>query len=111
MTQDRQREHEREQYVFEHVRIFGHVPILDLSGRHQCSHPGHRELEAILNAPGVDIELPFNPREVATEDDPAVIAAKERYEDRVEHYRARIAAIEEREAFVNRPDLEKKRLF
>ncbi len=115
MAQDREREHDREQYVFEHVRIFGHVPILDLSGRHHCSHPGHRQLEALLNAPGVDIEVPFNPREVQTEDDPAVIAAKTRYEGRVAHYRDRVGEIEEREAFEKRAeeshDGSKKRLY
>lgn len=107
--EERQRDADRENYVHEHILIFGHVPLLDLTGRHQCTHVMHSVLEQVISAPGVDVEIPFESREVETEDDPGVIELGRRYDARVEQFKDKIADLDEREAFIARPV--RKRLY
>lgn len=54
-------DHEDHQaYRREHRRLFGHNPIVDLSGRSLCIHPMHRAIQAVMEQPGVGPSLDFD---------------------------------------------------
>ena len=74
--------------------MFGHMPIRDLAGGTLCGHPMHKQVENWLNAPGVDIELPFEWQPLISDDDEPVVQAHEDYERQVEEARNRIREIE-----------------
>ena len=95
MTQTDDKEHYRK----EHMLIFGHYPVPDLSGGHQCAHPVHDALQGMMNQPGVDVEIPFNSHEVTTEDDPEALRFQEMYEEETQKWRDIIQEEEERQAF------------
>jgi hypothetical protein len=94
----------------EHFYIHGHhpIPAMDGSGK-RCIHPIHDELKRIMTQPGVMLEFDFDPREVHTLDDPAVMAYEAEHDREVDKARDRIADLDEREAFRKRQD--RKRLF
>lgn len=100
---------ERWNYRQEHMKIHGHYPIPSLDGRKYCIHPQHDAVERILDAPGVDIEIPFEFRSMFTEDDGWVQEAKGAYDKRVAQIREQIAEAEEEDAFEQREN--KRRLF
>ena len=84
---------EKDQSREEHFRIFGHQHMPDLRTG-ACIHPDHDVIRAMIEAPGVDIEIPFEAAEVLTEDDEPVVQFNVNYEGRVQHFRDRIAEIE-----------------
>lgn len=51
---------DHQEYRKMHRRLFGHNPVPDLSGRSLCIHPMHRAIQAVIQQPGVEIELPFD---------------------------------------------------
>jgi hypothetical protein len=55
-------------YRRDHRRIFGHNPIVDLSGVHLCIHPMHRAIQRTIEQPGVEISLPFDFHNVRREE-------------------------------------------
>jgi hypothetical protein len=107
---DDRRSPEEQMYWDEHFYIHGHhpIPALDGSGK-RCTHPIHDALTQIMTDPGWVLQFPFEPEDVHTIDDPAVMAYNAEYERKVEFYRDNIRELEEREAFEKREN--KKRLF
>ena len=93
---------DKEQYRKEHMLIFGHAPVTDISGRRFCAHPMHDALRGMMDMPGVDVEIPFNTHEVRTEDDPEVTAFNQAYEKAVDDARDLIAEVQEREEYDKR---------
>ena len=47
------------EYEKEHKAIFGHKPVIDLTGEHLCAHPMHTAITIVASQPGVGISLPF----------------------------------------------------
>ena len=89
-------------YRKEHILLFGHEPIPDLSLGGRCMHPIHRMIQGMMDAPGVDIEIPFNPHEVVTDDDPEVLEFERQYNDAVDSWKDVIDEIEGREEYQRR---------
>lgn len=87
-------------YAAEHMLLFGHAPITDLSNGAKCLHPMHDALNAMMDAPGVDLEIEFVPQEIIGDDDPMVIADREDYERTVQEYRDAIQKIEEEDEWL-----------
>lgn len=82
-------------YASEHKLLFGHAPITDIKNKGGCIHPMHQVLTAMLDAPGVDLEIDFVPQEIVSTDDPASVADNEDYNRTVQEYKDAIKRIEE----------------
>jgi hypothetical protein len=53
-----------EQYEHEHRKIFGHSPVIDLTGKTLCVHPLCEKLTRLASGPGVNVDLPFRHMDV-----------------------------------------------
>lgn len=86
-------------YRREHMLIFGHYPVADLSRGRKCGHPMHDYLTQLMDMPGVGVEVPFDPHEIVTEDDPEVTELEELYAKETQKWRDVIQDVEEREEY------------
>ena len=88
---------DKDAYRKEHMLIFGHNPVPDLLKGRQCGHAMHDYIGYMMDMPGVDIEIPFDPNEVRTEDDPEALAFQKLYDDETQKWRDVIQDVEEQE--------------
>lgn len=88
-------ETEWERYCTNHEAEFGHQPVRDLAGGALCVHPVHDDLRRLIDGPGVDLDVSFDPHEVLADDDPRVVRFHEDYDRAVETNRQWIAELEE----------------
>lgn len=51
-------------YEHEHRRMFGHTPVIDITGKRRCIHAYCLHLEAAMSRPGVEIALTFRPMDI-----------------------------------------------
>lgn len=102
---------EFESYAKEHLNIFGHLPMPDFERDKLCTHPMHDAGSYLIDAPGVDIEIPFEPGEVLTEDDEVVYRFNVEYQNKVDYYREWIAEEEAKIAFEERQKKGIKKYF
>ena len=92
-------DHEREFYSQQHYDLFGHWPLVGLDGDPRCIHPMHDKLQRMIDAPGVDVELPFNPQEVIDDDSDVAVLSRQRYDEAVRRIRSELKALDEEDAF------------
>lgn len=86
----------------EHEILFGHRPHPGPDGR--CTHALHVEMRRIIEGPGVEAAVQFDPNLVISDDAAEQVAAERGYAARVAHYRDEIALIEQRQAFLDALD-------
>lgn len=95
-------ETDRDWSADEHEILFGHSPQPGKDGR--CTHPSHNELRRLMEAPGVEAEVLFDPNTVISEDSRIHVDAERAYSDRVEYWRQQIALTEERQRYLDALD-------
>jgi len=102
---------EWQEYAKEHVNIFGHLPIPNERTGQLCCHEMHQAGKFLIEADGVDIEVPFDDAGVYTEDDEEVYRYNVAYQSKVDFYREWIAAEEEKMAWEERRRSGKRDIF
>lgn len=90
-------EDDRFEYEREHERIFGHRPLPDATGKHQCIHPIHDRMQRMIEAPGVNLIVQFPYQEMISDDDDIVLDAHKEYDKEVDHWRDEIQRVEAEE--------------
>lgn len=90
----------------EHYILFDHYPQPGPDGR--CTHPMHDEMRGMIDQPGVEIELTFDPTSVISDDAAVVVDQEREYDARVAWWRDRIRLIEERQQFLDALDPKRK---
>lgn len=66
---------DREKYRDDHYTLFGHYPPDDPNEK--CQHPAHADIRRAMN--GAQIEVPFDPSEIITEDSELERLRRQRY--------------------------------
>lgn len=88
--------HDVDEYRKQHRAIFGHEPPADPD--ETCRHPMHAEIRRAMN--GAQIDIPFDPHEIVSEDAAVAQAARERYGvvfQATQEFQAEVEAEEARE--------------
>jgi hypothetical protein len=86
---------EWQRYVDEHEAIHGHKPLRDLLSGKLCTHPSHDEARRIIDGPGVNVQIAFDPHELISDDDPRVLKFQRDYEMAVAENKLRIAEMDD----------------
>lgn len=93
---------DREFYEQQHYDLFGHWPLMGLDGDPRCVHPMHDKIQRMIDAPGVDLELPFHPNEVIDDDSDLAVLSRQRYQEAVSRIRSELRAMDEEDAYKGR---------
>lgn len=67
--------HDAEERRETHYKLFGHYPPEDPQAK--CEHPMHADIRRAMN--GAQIDIPFDPEEVVSDDSQLAKAFKDRY--------------------------------
>lgn len=95
-------ESDYERYQQEHYDLFGHWPLPALDGSGRCTHELHDRIHARIDAPGVDVVLPFDSRSVIDDDSEVAVVSREKYQEAVGRIRAELRSWDEEDAFATR---------
>lgn len=95
-------EEDRDWSAEEHMALFDHYPIEGRGGR--CQHPIHDAMRRIIDGPGVQAEVQFDPTVIISTDSDGHIAEVERYDAEVDRAKGIIADIEAKQAFFDARD-------
>jgi len=92
-----------EDYITEHMELFGHRPVPNLATGYGCVHPMHDTIRQIISAPGVKLEIDFSYADMLSDDDPVMQDNKASYDRAVANLRDKFKAIEEEDAAKDEP--------
>lgn len=80
-----------DRYSEDHVAEFGHRPVRGIGGGKLCTHPDHDAIRRLIDGPGVDLDMSFDPHQVIADDDPRLLAFNEDYDRAVQMHKQVIA--------------------
>ena len=102
---------DQEFYAESHYDLFGHWPLPAADGSRNCIHPLHDRLQRLIDGPGVDVEIPFDAREVIDDDSEYAIVSREKYQEAVRNVRSELRELDEEDRFIARDPAHKRLLF